>query len=88
MKVQLTCFDISGRVYKQGLYADKTKAFQAHKRNSNKYGGYLRFEMVEVPDTQKKPLPVSAIGSQYCFCANTPLHVSKCSDCGKSPYTD
>lgn len=88
MKVQLNCFDISGKVYKQGIYTDKTKAFQAHKRNSNEYGGYLRFEMIDVPDNQKKPLLVNGIGSQYCFCPNTPLSISKCPDCGKSPYTD
>lgn len=88
MKIQLTCFDISGNVYKQGVYADKMKAYQAQKRNSNKYGAYLRFEMVEVPDTQKKALPATTIGSQYCFCTNTPLWANTCPDCGKHPYTD
>lgn len=88
MKVQLTCFDISGRVYKQGIYKDKFQAYKAHKRASNKYGGYLRFTMQEVPVNQARPNPVASIGSQYCFCPNTPLSANKCPDCGKSPYTD
>lgn len=87
-KVQLTCFDISGKVYKQSICKDKTVAYRMHKRHSKAYGAYLRFEMKDVPDTQNKPTSVASVGSQYCFCSDTPLWVNKCPTCGKSPYTD
>lgn len=88
MKIQLTCFDISGKVYKQSIHVDLKRAYQAHRRNNQKYGGGLRFETMEVPDTQKRPIPVANKESAYCFCPNTPLYVSKCPSCGKRPYTD
>lgn len=87
-KFQLTCWDISGRVYKQGLYQTKTKAYSAQKSASKKYGAYLRFQIDEVSASQKRPTAVASVGSQYCFCPDTPLYVNKCSKCGKSPYTD
>lgn len=88
MKVQLNCFDISGNVYKQRIYKDQIQAYKGHKRLCKAYGGYLRFTTQEVPLTQKTPLPVASIGSAYCFCPDTGLHVDKCPRCGKSPYTD
>lgn len=87
-KIQLTCWDILGNVYKQGIYVDRKRAYGAHKRACNKYGAYLRLSLDEVPVTQKKPIYRENIGSQYCFCPGTSLYSSKCSKCGKPPFTD
>ena len=87
-KYQLTCYDISGRVYKQGLYSTTKRAFSAQKRASERYGAYLRFKIDPVPLEQKKPIAVVPIDNQYCFCPETHLSVDKCPKCGKKPYTD
>lgn len=87
-KFQLTCFDINGKLFKQGIYSTRKRAYSAQKKASEDYGAYLRFEVKEVPASQKKPAYVANVDNQYCFCAETPIWANKCDKCGKNPYTD
>jgi len=88
-KIQMTTYDISGRVYKQSFYKDFKRANSAYHRLNIKYGGGLRREIKTVPVSNKRFINARTnIESSHCFCPETPLWANVCSKCGKSPYTN
>lgn len=88
-KIQYAFYGINGELYKQGFVSSYRRLWTSHKRHSQKYGWSLTIKTLIVDKAQKSFIPTEQkIGSAYCFCPNTPIFVSKCPDCGKSPYTD
>ncbi len=88
-KIQYALYGINGELYKQGFVSSYRRLWTSRNRHSQKYGWGLTLKTLIVDKNQKSFLPMEQkIESAYCFCPNTPLFVSKCETCGKSPYTD